>query len=217
MTVRFFLISFVVLLLVAPMVSTGQVLNFQIGPSFSHLRSKLTGSPAPYGFLVQNRVDPSGSAGLEYLEHKFWSISSNVGIVTKGGKEPYEKYDINGNDLGPGSASEAFTYVSVNTTFNLRYPFGKGWAPYFALGPRFDYLLSHDHMFQYFDVPGMVNKISYGATAAVGIRYSLSGFLLGVRWEHLFNFNHLVSQSWEENNTETSIVSLTVGVRLTRK
>jgi hypothetical protein len=206
-----FLFAFVVLLFVVPPASSAQMLNLQFGASFSKLDSKI--GKATTTFLDQTRIDPSVFIGMEYLESKYWSISSNLGYVHKGGKEPWFNVNSAGNVISTSTASEVFNYLSVNTLFNLKYPIKERWTPYVSVGPRIDFLINHDHTFHYFDNPGYLQKESYGVVAAVGIRYTFSTFLLGVRAEHLYNFNHLASDGLETNNTNTSIISLTIGSR----
>jgi hypothetical protein len=201
--------AFVILFFGVPLASAAQLLNLQFGPSFSNLESRIGLTPTT--FLDQTRIDPSVFIGVEFLEGKYWSISSNIGVVRKGGKEPWANVDSSGNVISASTVSEMFNYLSVNTLFNLKYPIKKRWTPFVGVGPRIDFLISHNHTFQYFDYPGFLQKKSYGAEAAVGVRYTFSTFLLGVRAEHLYNFNHLASDGLEVNNTNTSIISLTIG------
>jgi hypothetical protein len=206
--------AFVVLLLVLPLASSAQLLNLQLGASFSKLNSVI--GRMPTSFLDQTRIDPSVYIGVEYLENKYWSISTNLGYVRKGGKEPWSNVDSAGNVISTSTASETFNYLSVNTLFNFKYPIRERWTPFIGVGPRMDFLISHDHTFQYFDNQGILQKKSYGVVAAVGVRGTFSTFLLGVRAEHLYNYNHLASDGVETNNTNTSIISLTIGSRFGR-
>lgn len=208
-TVRF-LPVFVLLLFILPLASPAQMLNLQFGASFSKLDSKIGGTPTT--FLSQTRVDPSIFIGMEYLERKYWSISSNFGNIRKGGKEPWANVDNAGNVISTSTASEMFNYLSVNTLLNLKYPI-KRWTPFISFGPRIDFLINHDHTFQYFDYPGFLQKKSYGVVAALGVRYAFSTFLLGIRAEHLYEFKYLASDGAQTNNTNTSIISLTIGSR----
>jgi hypothetical protein len=183
-----------------------QVLNLQAGASISNLHSSIGGMN--YTFLGHTRDDLSAFIGMEYLERKYWSISSNVGFVRKGGRESW--WDSTGGPVP--QVTETFDYVSFNTLFNLKYPIGK-WIPYVSVGPRVDFMVSHTHFFPYFDYPGFLQNKSYGLVAAIGLRYAFSSFLVGIRAEHLYNFNHLVSQNDEINSTHTGIVSVTAGYR----
>jgi hypothetical protein len=205
------LTAFVVLLLLVPLASAAQLLNLQFGPSFSKLDSRIGRMPTT--FLDQTRIDPSVFIGVEYLEKRYWSISSNIGYVRKGGKEPWANVDSSGNVISTSTASETFDYLSVNTLFNFKFPIKERWTPYVSVGPRIDFLVNHDHTFQYFDDLGFLQRESYGVVAAIGLRYTFSTFLLGVRAEHLYNFNHLASDGLETNDTNTSIISLTIGAR----
>jgi hypothetical protein len=202
---RLFTVFSTLLLTTSPALRA-QVLNMQAGVSISNLHSKIDGTN--YTFLGQTRDDPSAFIGMEYLERKYWSISSNVGFVRKGGKEA--NWDsVGGPEI---TTTETFDYLSVNTLFNVKYPLGK-WVPYVGIGPRVDFMLSHEHTFPYFENPGFLKDRSYGLEAAIGLRYAFSSFLVGIRAEHLYNFNHLVSLEWETNSTHTSILSATIGYR----
>jgi hypothetical protein len=187
------------------------MLNVQGGVSFSKLDSRI--GSAHTTFLDQTRTDASFFAGLEYLEKKHWSISSNVGFLRKGGKEPWWVYDFNGNLISTTTAFARFDYLSVNTTFNFKYPIKERWIPFLSIGPRVDFLLDHDHFFPYFETPGVVRKQSYGLVAAAGIRYQFPRFQVGLKGDHLFSFNKLAAIGQETNQVNVSMVSLTFGVR----
>jgi hypothetical protein len=164
-------------------------------------------------FLDQTRTDPSFFVGIEYFERKYWSISSNIGYLRNGGKEPYPILDYNGNLISMTTASARFDYLSVNTTFNLKFPIEERWIPFLGIGPRVDFLINHDHTFSYFDSPGTLRKQSYGLVVAAGIRYQFSRFQLGLKGDHLFNFNKLASIGHETNQANASMLSLTFGVK----
>src|SRR6185437_11780071 len=90
-------IVFTLFLGMAPVALWAQTINFQGGVSISNLHSVLY--PTVYTFLGHTRVDPSFSIGMEYLEKKYWSISSNVGYVRKGGNEPGSNTDSLGRPI----------------------------------------------------------------------------------------------------------------------
>lgn len=203
------------LLFMSPAALWAQTINFQGGCSISNLHSVLYRTN--YTFLGHTRVDPSFFAGMEYLEKRYWSISTNVGFVRKGGNAPGADTDSLGRPLPKTTVSETFDYISVNTLLNLKYPIKDKWTPYISLGPRVDFMTTHTHTFPYFDYPGYLHTRSYGMVYAVGIRYAFSNFLLGVRAEYLVNFNPLVQTDNETNYTHTSILSATVGYRFRSK
>ena len=134
-------------------------------------------------------------------------------FVCFGLKEPWSNVNSAGNVISTSTASELFNYLSVNTLFNFKYHIKERWTPFVGVGPRIDFLINHDHTFQYFDNRGILQKESYGVVAAVGVRYTFSTFLLGVRAEHLYNFNHLASDGLATNNAQISIIGLTIGSR----
>lgn len=210
-------IAFTLFLEFAPAALQAQTLNFQGGISISNLHSVLYG--ADYTFLGHTRVDPSLYVGMEYLEKKYWSISSNVGLVRKGGNAPGPDTDSLGRPLPKTTLSETFDYVSVNTLLNLKYPLKGNWIPYVSFGPRVDFMTNHTHTFPYFDYSAAdLHKRSYGIVCAVGIRYAFSNFLIGLRAEHLVDVTPLAHIDPDETNyTHTSILSATLGYRFGSK
>lgn len=199
----------------APVALWAQTINFQGGVSISNLHSVLY--PTVYTFLGHTRVDPSFSIGMEYLEKKYWSISSNVGYVRKGGNEPGSNTDSLGRPIPITNLSETFDYVSINTLFNLKYPLKGNWEPYISLGPHADFMTSHNHTFYYFDFPNVLNKRCYGMVYAVGIRHAFSHVLVGLRAEHLVDLTPLVHLGDETNYTHTRFLSATIGYRFRSK
>ena len=205
-------IAFTLFVGMAPAALRAQTINFQGGVSISNLHSVLYGTD--YTFLGHTRVDPSFSIGVEYLEKKYWSVSSNVGFVRKGGNESWQDSPV---QVGTTTASETFDYVSINTLFNFKYPLKGNWMPYLSFGPHADFMTSHTHFFPYFDYPGVGLRRSYGIVYAVGIRYAFTHFLIGLRAEHLVDVTPLAHLDRESNYTHTSILSATIGYRFHSK
>jgi hypothetical protein len=210
-------IAFTLVFVITPGALRAQTINFQSGVSISNLHSVLYGTD--YTFLGHTRVDPSFFIGMEYLERKYWCISTNVGYVRKGGNAPSGDTDSLGRPIPETTLSETFDYVSVNTLLNLKYPLKGNWIPYVSFGPHADFMTSHTHTFPYFDYPALdLHKRSYGVVYAVGIRYAFSHFLVGLRAEHLVDVTPLVDLHPNETNyTHTSILSATIGYRFRSK
>ena len=200
------------LFFIVSIVSSAQIINVQSGLSYSYIDSKVGGRNT--NFLGFTRTDLSLFGGVEYLNKKYFSVSSNVGFIRRGGEEPVFYTDNSGNILSTGTLKQRFDFLSINSTFNLKYPIKEKLIPYLSLGPRIDLMTAHDHTFAYFDYDGFLKKRIYGMVVAAGLRYRISKLLLGLRYDHLVDFNVLATDGLETNAAKTHLVSITLGYSL---
>src|SRR6202022_2227959 len=104
--------AILILLLFSLVPSFGQIVKIQTGTSFSRMDQKTVYSQNT-GFMGKERTDPLLFAGLEYCRRKYFSLSSNIGFLRIGGKEPWYVTDNSGNIISNTTASARFDYISL--------------------------------------------------------------------------------------------------------
>src|ERR1035437_8954270 len=90
-----------------------QFINLQSGVSISKLNQCFNNFKIGY----------SGYLGVEYLETKVFNLNTNIGFISKGGiyQQPIHADNGTGNISGYQKQIQNFNYLSLNTTFELRY------------------------------------------------------------------------------------------------
>jgi len=83
-------------------------------------------------------------------------------------------------------------YLSINTTFDLKYPIKEIVTPFICIGPHFDYLLIVGDSFA--SIKELKNT-SIGLIIGSGLKYSISNFQIGLRADYYFDFTKIAK--WE--------------------
>ena len=170
--------------------ANGQLLKFQAGVSGSSLDWKIVN-----GTVQQYKQKITGHSifiGLDYLQKKYFNLSSNIGILRKGGEEDNIFFtDPFGQPLIGEKQKATLDYLSINTTFDLKYPIKEKLFPFVSLGPRLDYLTSNNDRFNSLKEAKELNKFSYGINMGAGFQYQFLRFRIGIRGDYLLNLNHI--------------------------
>ncbi len=181
-----------ILFLFPSLVLTAQNIHIQAGPTFSKLNRE---SSAPGGSSVKFDKTVTGFNvlfGLDYLDLKYFNLSTGFGYIQKGGKDSV-------NAASPemtGSANSLIRirldYITLNTTANLKIPVKGIVVPYVFAGPHIDYLMNYEEdtrVFGFFDDYAKVDRLIYGVLAGGGVNVKISRLTLGVAFDYYFNFN----------------------------
>jgi Outer membrane protein beta-barrel domain len=172
----------------------GQTIYLKIGPSFSKLswnNSIINEDPFNKGIIGFDAI-----AGINYLNFKYFNLSSNVGFIQKGGSESLTLTGALGDSLITVKETEKLNFVTINTTLNLKIPVKKILEPYIFVGPRLDYLISYKENIAFikqFDDAGKLNKFSYGLLLGGGINFNVKKIRLGITLDYYLNMNKLVN------------------------
>jgi hypothetical protein len=189
--------------LLAASFSFGQIITLQAGKSFSSLNWN-AGLPT-IDKTNKTLVGYSYFVGVDYLDKTYFNLSSNFGIIKKGGQATKTVVDASGIRLYDESISSALDFVSFNTTFVVKYSFYR-LIPFLSVGPRFDYLMN-DY--------GEYNKSNYGLILGGGLKYKFRQMLLGIRADYYLNFNDMADLSVEQTNLGKSLNCKTIAVNMT--
>ena len=197
----------------------GQIVKLQVGTSISNLDWKIGDRDNP--FFDQSLVGYSIFFGLDYKDKKYYNLSSNIGFLTKGGME--DDY-IGPDPEDPNFISDRIdkaklNYLSINTVVDFKYPIKKVLTPFISVGPRFDYLVSHNETIDWLDEE--LNNYNFGLLLGGGLKYDFSKIQIGLRSDYYLNFNNIAE--WKANsngapgskiNDKTFTINLTLGYKL---
>lgn len=134
-------------------------------------------------FMKDNLMTYAISLGIDYFEHDYYYLSSEVGYIKLGAKENNSYID---NKHTP--VSETWNNVQFNTTFRVRYPL-QSFFIYLGLGPKIDLLLDKNKFSSNFlqDIPER-NRLNIGAKSEIGFAYDFPKIRIGVNYSYNFNF-----------------------------
>lgn len=167
-------------------VSFGQTLRLDLGTSYSKLDWKYR----VYSDEQQYKSPKMGyvlSAGLEYLQKKYISITSNLSIYQTGGKfasdEQINTYDI------PSPDKISIEYVSIGSNLNFN-PINDKIKLQLSIGPRLDYIIGgiNKDPLKWVDKYDGINKLNWGLTAGIGLYYRLRKCDIGLQAQFI---NHM--------------------------
>jgi len=199
--------------------ANGQVVKFQGGTSFSTLDWKL--NSIDVNIFDKTLIGYSIFAGIDYFDKQYFNLSSNIGMVRKGGKGIVPVTDIGGNLITERTENAILDYLSINTTMDFKYPIKKTISPFISFGPRFDYLLRSSNFFDILSEFDAMKNTSFGLILGGGIKYDISNFQFGLRADYYLDFSNKVAE-WTIDNTggsgqalvNTFTINLTIGYRL---
>jgi hypothetical protein len=191
--------AIILILLLSPVIQMkGQTLNLQAGPSISKLITKLQRFGEEDIYIQGFRSGLNVSAGIDYWDHKYFNLSSNVGFIQKGGNDTvhyFTKYDYN------DSAVPCFVrlnYITLNTAFVFKVPIKNHFIPYLIAGPRFDYLVSFndpESIIDYILTSTGFDNFLYGLLTGVGVDYNTNKFSLGIVFNYYINLKKIYDYS----------------------
>jgi len=204
------------LLILGILVSTsaiGQILNVQTGTSFSKLVWKDGDKDTDqYGTML---IGYSAFIGLDYVDKKYINLSTNLGLIRKGGKDKVVVTNANGEALSELSTKATLDYVSLNTTIELKYPIKEKIMPYISIGPRFDYLIKNSYYLEVLKQNNDLNKINVGLILGGGIKFDLPAIQLGLRADYYLNFMKVAEWPTRYNTTNGSVNDQTMSLNFT--
>jgi hypothetical protein len=127
------------------------------------------------------------SAGFDYFHHKYYNLSSNLGLIRKGSHRPLvmlPHINVGGNIL----PDPVFPYLSFNTQVDFKYPVTRNIRPFLSVGPRIDYLTSRRNVENVRYSIGEPRLFSIGLITGAGVKYDMAKYQLGLRSDYYLNF-----------------------------
>jgi len=196
----------------------GQTLKIQTGTTLSKLDWKIGNLDlAPYN---ETLIGYSVFAGMDYIENKYFNLSSNLGVLRKGGRGTITFTTEIGEPIDDKTEKAKLDYFTVNTTLDIKYPIKDKIFPYISFGPRFDYLTSYSKEFDGLKEIGALKKYNFGLILGGGIKYELSKIQIGLRADYYLNFDKVADWPAQpgnlggEVNDKTMTLNLIIGYKL---
>jgi len=190
----------------------GQTVIIQGGTSISKLEYTWPWNNDP--LFEHKLIGYSIFAGIEYLDKRYFSLSSNIGMIRKGGKIEITAYDNESNTYFKLIDKVYLDYVSINTTINSKYPITKTVTAFISFGHRLDYIYKVYHL----DLRGM-KRFAPGLIMGGGLKYEISNVQLGLRADYYLDFSKIAGWTKERIRSgvvplNTYTVNLSIGYRI---
>lgn len=153
-------------------------------------------------------------AGLDYFDKQYFNLSSNIGLIRKGGE-----YDINFDSDEIASDKPILDYLSMNTTIDFKYSIKEKFTPFISVGPRVDFLIKKKYFYS-LKGNGELNDASIGLLLGGGFKYDISNLQFGLRADYYLNFTEVADWTIEsigkggEVSVNTFTINLTIGYKL---
>jgi opacity protein-like surface antigen len=200
--------------------SFGQMVKIQAGPSISELDWKINGFT--FGPLyTKTLIGYSVFAGIDYLDKKDWNLSSNIGLLRKGGKQEFQLTNTDGIPTDKSIVEKAtLDYLSINTMLDLKFTIHERFCPFVSFGPQLGYIVAASKHFDGLKNDDWLNKTSYGLLLGGGLKYTMSKIQMGLRTDYYYDFTKVADWTTKVLNgggtitSKTSSISLIVGYKL---
>lgn len=178
-----------------------QIIKIENGVSLSSMYSSkfdiLNSKVSNYGLNV----------GCDYFEHKLYYLSSEIGLVTKGGKENISLGDNNFN------VDESWQFVHLNTTIRVKYQVDNAHL-FVGIGPKLDFLVGSgkftDSLYSGYEMA----KLSFGSKAEVGLVQDINRIRLGLNCSYLINFGGVAQSPYINISNNTYSLMFSIGYKL---
>lgn len=185
-----------------------QVIKIENGVSFSKMN-------LPGNVFHDNLSMYSMNVGCDYLERKWYFLSSEIGYVRKGGAENAVYID-DPSDLRAIHLKNTLDYITINASFNVKYNF-RGFNLYAGIAPTLDFLVKNRFKS---DAPEEnqneeifpAHKIVLGFKPSIGIFYDTDKIRLNIETSYMKNITKLSRSNSMKANT--FLLSFGIGYKL---
>lgn len=198
-------LSILITCLLCTGIGYSQTVQIQAGTTITSLDWKLGSTINLY---EEPMIGYAVFAGLQYLDKRYFNLSSNIGMLRKGGKQEVTFQNEPGDPVEKKEERRFFDYISINTTLDVKYPVKERYIPYISIGPRYDYLVYHSPI-------GGLRDNDFGIILGGGLKYNLSPILIGLKAEYYHNFIKIAEWPAQYGNLGGSINDQTMTLCLT--
>ena len=153
---------------------SSQVIKIENGLSISSMNS------TKFNLLNDNLYTYSVLLGCDYLEHRYFYLSSGIGYIQKGGVDNVIQLDENAHPLNTISMKGKWDYLHLNTSFRIKYPFKKNHL-YIGAGLKADVRTSStDSNHSYLHEGYKMASIIPGMKIEMGFNREMKRLIIGV-------------------------------------
>lgn len=174
------------------LVIDAQIIKIDNGIGFSKMLSN------EYNVFTSNAASYNVSIGVEYLNRKYFQMSSELGYLCMGGKDNILIKDDTGCYIETLNLREDWNFISFNTTFRVKHPLDRHFI-YLGVGPFVDVLVgSNEFSLAY---PGFkANRVMVGVCPEIGVNYYINDkFYLGLNCSYSYSFIPIVEGLFNYN------------------
>ena len=139
--------------------------------------------------------------GIDYWDHSWFDLSSNIGYIAKGSKDKNLPVYKDGEFTPFTTFYHYADYLTLNTTFRVKKNI-RNETYYIGTGPRIDIKLK-DHLL----LDNSFNTVLYGLKCEAGFIYTVNKIQLGLNAAYLPTFNKQI----EEVRERTFSFGLSIG------
>ncbi len=196
-------IGFITAMLWVAIAMQAQVLKIENGLSFSSMQDD-----TPMHQFVHNATGYTGRIGVDWLQHKWFYLSSEVGYMATGGVDHVFMSDGAGIDTGILKWHLRRDNVHINTTFRAQWV-RNNFHAYVGIGPKVDIPvnISSDGDTQ----SNLFKKdIMLGVKAEIGAAYDINSLRLGLNVAYLPDITRQVS--YLNTTTRNNIFSVGISI-----
>ncbi|MDR3652337.1 MAG: hypothetical protein P4L34_05120 [Paludibacter sp.] len=179
-----------------------QIIKIENGLSFSSMYSNKFD-------ILNNKITNYGlNVGCDYFEHKLYYLSSDIGLVTKGGKENNLSL---GNDII--NVNESWQFVQFNTTIRFKYQVSNAHL-FVGIGPKLDFLVGSgkftDSLYSGYEM----DRLSLGSKSEVGFVQDINRIRIGLNYSYLINFAGAAKSPYINIGNNTYSLMFSIGYKL---
>jgi len=205
----------IITILLCTSLTYGQIIKIQGGLSISSIDWELKNINASPIF-DDNLLGYSIFAGIDYMDNKYYNLSSNIGLIKKGGKDELQLVDADFEFTGDSKVMKpTLEYLTLNTLFEVKYSIKEIVSPFISFGPRIDYLVKSSKEFDSLEEMNELKSISIGMILGGGLKYDFNKIQFGIRYDYNLNFNKIAEWKVETSNISGQITDNTFTINMT--
>lgn len=182
-------------------ITYAQIIKIDNGITINNLKG------AKFDLFPNKVVSYSGMLGIEYLQRKWFYLSSEVGYLKLGGKES--------RTIGTMDTPEkqTWSYLQLNTTFRLKT--GAGNTEFFVgAGPYLNVLVGSGDFIRDMYAGYATQRTNWGGKVEVGVNQRINKLRVGVNGAYLIPFSAVAKSSYTSMDARCLAVYLSLGYRL---
>lgn len=204
------------------MAVSAQSLRVEGGFGISSLRNWSVPVDADIPDLFENKIYPFQFAvGVAYLDRGWFHLSSNIGVMRKGGKDKVYNYDLgSGTAVSEDDWTYAGTFLTLNTLFDVKKTSYDGYTFYAGVGPSLNIKLGEGEESDGFesDMGNFSDRfcpVNLGLRCELGIKKQFGRTAIGLVAAYHPTLTHLIKESDVKDRTFT--IGITLDMQLARK
>ena len=204
------IVSVAVMVILAVISSMAQVIKLETGASFSSMQDDTSQHQ-----FTHNNTGFTALLGIDWLEHEYFYLSSQVGYMATGGTDKIHILENGGTSIGIADWHMRRDNIHINTTIRAKVPFGRFHA-YVGVGPKLD-IPFNVHMSDSFNsdysnqgATFVRHDVMFGIKTEAGMAYDFESLTLGINFAFLPDITR--QASYLNQTTRNNIFTLGISL-----